>query len=51
MSLSGEFSGRVVLVTGAAQGIGTAIGRSFVDAGADLHLADIDREGVEKTAS
>jgi len=46
-----EFSGRVVLVTGAAQGIGAAIGRSFTDAGANVHLADIDRGGVEITGN
>jgi len=46
-----EFTHRVVLVTGAAQGIGAEIARSFVQAGADVHLADLDREGVEKTAA
>lgn len=50
MPVDADFSDRVVLVTGAAQGIGAAIGRSFVDAGADIHLADLDREGVDKTA-
>jgi 3-oxoacyl-[acyl-carrier protein] reductase len=40
-----------VLVTGAAQGIGAAIAKSFVDAGADVHVADLDRVGVERTAT
>jgi len=51
MHLNTNFSDRVVLITGAAQGIGAEIARSFVEAGASVSLADIDREGVEKTAN
>lgn len=40
-----DFSGKVVLVTGAAQGIGSAIVRTF--AGAQIWAADIDEAAVE----
>jgi len=40
----GDWSGRVVLVTGGAGGMGLAIARRFATAGASLALADLDRE-------
>lgn len=43
-------NGRVALVTGAAQGIGRAIAAAFQDAGATLHLADLDAAGVQRAA-
>lgn len=45
-----RFDTRIALVTGAAQGIGRAIATSLVAAGAKVHLADIDAEGVAATA-
>lgn len=45
-----DLSGRVALVTGAAQGIGRAIAVSLKAAGAKVHLADINAENLKRTA-
>ena len=45
-----EFSDRVALVTGAAQGIGRAIAQGLVDRGATVHVLDLDETGVAETA-
>lgn len=46
-----SFDNRVALVTGGAQGIGRAIAAALVAAGARVHLADIDADGVAETAA
>jgi meso-butanediol dehydrogenase/(S,S)-butanediol dehydrogenase/diacetyl reductase len=43
--------GRVVLVTGAARGIGAASARRLAADGAKVALADLDQAGVDKLAS
>ena len=43
--------GRVALVTGAARGIGLAIGRRLADEGARVALVDVDAPGVEAAAA
>lgn len=43
-------SGRSCIVTGAAQGIGRAIGEALLDAGADVCFADINGEKVAQVA-
>src|SRR5258708_7191323 len=45
------FEGRTALVTGAAQGIGQAIALSLSAAGARVHVADIDADGVQRFAA
>src|SRR5437899_6851705 len=45
-----DLTGRVALVSGAAQGIGRAMATALAEAGADLMLADLNSAGVQKTA-
>lgn len=45
-----ELAGRVVAITGAAQGIGAATARAFAKQGAHVALLDIDGAGAKKIA-
>jgi NAD(P)-dependent dehydrogenase (short-subunit alcohol dehydrogenase family) len=45
-----DLTGRVALVSGAAQGMGQAMAIALAEAGSDLTLADTNTAGVEKTA-
>jgi 3-oxoacyl-[acyl-carrier protein] reductase len=45
-----ELSGRVVVVTGAAQGIGAVTARAFAEQKASVALLDIDGAGAKKVA-
>jgi len=42
--------GKKVLVTGAAQGLGKSFAEAFAQAGADVAVADINMQGVQKIA-
>ena len=46
MSIAFDFTGKSVIVTGAAQGIGRAIASAFSGAGARVAVFDIDAEGL-----
>src|SRR5262249_9643874 len=45
-----DLTGRVALVSGAAQGMGRAMALALAEAGADLVLADVNEPGVRRTA-
>ena len=44
--MSFSISGKSVIVTGAANGIGLAIARQFADKGANVMCADIDEKAL-----
>jgi NAD(P)-dependent dehydrogenase (short-subunit alcohol dehydrogenase family) len=46
-----ELSGKVAVVTGAASGIGLAMGRAFAAEGMDVVLADIEEDRLEEVAA
>ncbi len=45
-----DFSGRAVIITGAASGIGAACARAFAECGGDIVLADMDESKNRDTA-
>ncbi|MDB5737526.1 MAG: short-chain dehydrogenase [Sphingomonas bacterium] len=49
--MTGSLEGKVAIVTGAAQGIGTEVARVLAERGATVILADIDAAGVEAAAA
>jgi NAD(P)-dependent dehydrogenase (short-subunit alcohol dehydrogenase family) len=51
MNVTYDFTGRVVIVTGAARGVGRAMVRQFTDAGARVIAADRDADGLNETVS
>src|SRR5258706_9882262 len=44
-----DLTGRVAIVSGAAQGMGRAMATAFAECGADLLLTDINESGVQAT--
>lgn len=51
MNVNYDFAGRVIIVTGAARGVGRAMVRQFVAAGAKVVAADRDAEGLSQTCA
>jgi NAD(P)-dependent dehydrogenase (short-subunit alcohol dehydrogenase family) len=46
-----NFSGKVIVITGAASGLGRALAVQLADCGASLVLADLDAEGLTQTGA
>jgi 3-oxoacyl-[acyl-carrier protein] reductase len=51
VSITFDFTGRTVIVTGGARGIGLALSRFFAGAGAVLAVADVDAEALASTTT
>ncbi|KAF2490949.1 oxidoreductase ucpA [Lophium mytilinum] len=51
MASRGRLEGKVAIVTGAGSGFGAAISKSFANEGCKVIVADINREGGEKTVA
>ena len=49
--MSFSISGKTAIVTGAANGVGLAIARKFLDAGANVMFADMDEARLDKEDS
>ncbi len=49
-NLSFDFTGRTIIVTGSARGIGKEVARSFVEAGGSVYLMDPDADEVKAAA-
>jgi meso-butanediol dehydrogenase / (S,S)-butanediol dehydrogenase / diacetyl reductase len=50
-STNGEFADKVVVVTGAASGLGRETALAFAREGAKVVVADVDADGLEQTAN
>src|SRR5439155_23338853 len=50
-SVVGLLDGKVAVVTGAAQGIGLAVARAYVEHGASVALIDVASDSVERAAA
>ena len=48
-NFTGQFKGKLVIITGAARGIGQHIAQAFAKAGATLALLDFDVPSLEET--
>ena len=51
MGMTIDFTGKTVLVTGAAKGLGKDMALLFASCGANVHIGDFNTEEAEKTVA
>jgi NAD(P)-dependent dehydrogenase (short-subunit alcohol dehydrogenase family) len=50
-NISFDFTGRTVIISGAARGIGLAMSKRFGDAGASVWMVDLDADALHQAAA
>jgi NAD(P)-dependent dehydrogenase (short-subunit alcohol dehydrogenase family) len=46
-----DFNGKIAVVTGAASGLGAEVAKAFAEAGANVALIDVNKDGIASKAA